>query len=207
MFDIIVAVFTLIMGVIGYRNGFVYTLICMMGWVVSVILAFVLHPYVTTFLKDHTGIFDFIHLKITEKMAATGLTPDVLLQSFPDVAKNIVGDVAEELVNSFGLALTTLVFSVLTFLLILILFKVATFTLTVIFSKHKRKGIIGAIDSILGLAAGLSIGVLLVFIFLVLVIPISAITGSTFLVDMIEGSVITKEFFVNNIILFIINAI
>lgn len=200
-FDIFILVFVLLLGVIGYRNGFVYTFVRMIGWLASVILAFIFCPKLSAFLKENTGFYDFIYSKVTEKMTETGITPDIWLHSFPSSITSLLREMSDSFTESLASSVTNIAFTVISFALIVVGIKLTAFVVTALFSKRKRSGLVGAVDGLMGLLSGLIIGIVMIFLLMLLAVPITTLTGNTFLLDCIESSVLAKEIFNEYILL------
>ncbi len=201
--DIIFIIFILLMTVTGYKNGFFYTSIKVLSWVLSMVLGFLFYDDLAKFLKENTNFYDSLNESILTTLSSKGLSPDTILHGFPSALNKFIEDLNDTLMESLGHTLSNIIFAVCSFLLIVFAVKLVAYLFINLFSKKKRKGLIGGIDGMLGLVSGFILGFLLIFVFLTLVVPFTALSGSTFLLDTIEASVFGKELFNNNLILLI----
>ena len=60
------AVFLLIAGINGYRRGFIKEIVSMFFVFLTLVLVWMINPYVNTFLKDNTGLYEKIQTTCTE---------------------------------------------------------------------------------------------------------------------------------------------
>jgi len=202
----ILIVFTMIQ---GFRHGFVYTFIHTVGWILAVVLGFVWYPYVIEFLKEKTPLYDSIHGKIAERVAEnTGNAADSAMSGIPEVIRSMLDKAVDSattaITNTMSDNLTNLIFNLLGFLVVAIAIKLILMSLTFLFSKEKNSGIIGGVDGFFGLLAGALRGIILVYILLALMVPITSLTGSQFLIGQVDGSVLGSYLYENNLILQIV---
>ncbi|HWQ79165.1 MAG TPA: CvpA family protein [Anaerovoracaceae bacterium] len=197
----------LVYGVIqGFRRGFVRTFLHAAGWILSVVLGFVWYPHVIGFLKENTGYYDTIRGKIAERIAenAAGVT-DSALTGIPEVIRdlldNAINSLTGAIADTLSVSLTNLIFNIIGFLTVVIAIKIIFMFITLLFSKEKRGGVIGGMDGFLGLFAGALKGILIVYILLALMVPVLSLSGSTFLTDQLDGSVLGSYLYDNNLIL------
>lgn len=200
---VIILIFTIVQ---GFRHGFVHTFIHTVGWVLAVILGFVWYPHVITFLKEKTGFYDTIHGKIAERIAENaGNAADSAMTGIPEVIRDLLDKAVDSATNAIAVSmsdnLSNLIFNILGFLVVAIVIKLFLLILTVLFSKEKNSGFIGGIDGLFGLLAGAAKGAILIYILLALMVPITSLSGSTFLIDQLDGSVLGSYLYNNNLIL------
>ncbi|MDR1292197.1 MAG: CvpA family protein [Clostridiales Family XIII bacterium] len=62
--DIALLVIIVIFTILGFKNGFVYTLFATFGWLIAIIVAFFTRDMVIDFLKDKTGVYDWYHERV-----------------------------------------------------------------------------------------------------------------------------------------------
>lgn len=204
--DGIIAIIVIFAMVQGYRHGFVQTFLHTVGWILAVVLGFVWYPNVIDFLKNKTDFYDAIHGRIAERISeGTGNTADTAMSGIPEVIRSLldkaVDSATSAIANSMSDSLTNLIFNLIGFLAVALIIKLILLSLTFLFSKDKNKGIIGGIDGFLGLFAGVVRGAILVYILLALMVPITSLTGSHFLMDHLDGSVLGSYLYDNNLIL------
>lgn len=169
--DIIILAILVITMVFGFRKGFMYAFIHTLGWILSIVIGFSGAGMLKEQLVLHTMLDENLYAKLSERLvqsfdAATSSAdtlPLILNQSIDTAASNAGQVLAQQLTDLF-----LIIFS---FLLIVVAIKLICFLLTQIFSRKKNKNFIGFVDGILGLVAGSIKGILLVFLFLMLLLP------------------------------------
>lgn len=202
--DITIGVIILYTMVQGYRHGFVHTFFQVAGWIVSIVLGFALYPKITEFLKDKTNFYDFVQGSIAGKILGEASAPTgKLIENLPSMLKEAVNSATNTLAISVSDGLSNIIFNIIGFLAILIIIRFAFFLLTTLFSKKSNDGIIGGIDGLLGLLVGGIKGMVVVFILLALLVPITSLWGNPFLLDSLGGSYIAKDLYDNNLIFLI----
>ena len=157
-------------------------------------------------LKEETGLYGSVHEKIAERIAEnTGSAADAAMTGIPDIIRDIlnkaVDSAANAIAQSVSDSLSDLIFNIIGFLVIALAIKLVFFILTMLFSKEKNRGIIGGIDGFFGIFAGALKGLILVYILLALMVPISGLWGSTFLSDGLDSSILGGYLYDNNLIL------
>jgi len=190
----------------GFRRGFVQTFLQTVGWILSVGLGFILYPHVLEFLKEKTGFYDSLRGKIAERIAENmGAAADSAMTGIPEVIRdlldNAVNAMTGAIADTLSASLTNLIFNIIGFLAVVIAVKFILMLVTLLFSKEKRGGLIGAMDGFLGLFAGGLRGILMIYILLALMVPVSNLYGSSFIIDQIDGSMLGSHLYDNNLIL------
>ncbi len=200
---VIIVIFAIIQ---GYRRGFVHTFIHTVGWILAVVLGFIWHPHVIGFLKEKTGFYDAIRERIAERVAENaGNTADSVMTGIPEVIRDLLDKAIDSATNAIAISLsenlTNLIFNIIGFLAVAAAIKLFLMTLTFLFSKEKNDGFIGGIDGFFGLLAGALKGVILIYILLAFMVPVTSLSGSSFLIDQLDGSVLGSYLYDNNLIL------
>lgn len=204
--DGIIVIILIFAVVQGYRRGFVYTFIHTVGWILAVVLGFVWYPHVIEFLKEKTDFYDLIHGKVAERIAENvGNTANSAMTGIPEVIRDLldkaISSATDAIANTMSDSLTNLVFNILGFLVVAIVIKLVLMTLTFLFSKEKNSGFIGGADGFFGILAGALRGIILVYILLALMVPVTSLSGSSFLIGQLDGSVLGSYLYDNNLIL------
>ncbi|MDR3072337.1 MAG: CvpA family protein [Clostridiales Family XIII bacterium] len=171
-FDLIVAFILLVFIGIGFKNGAVYTLFHVFGWLVSLLVAIFTHRFVENFLRDHTGLYASYYAKIEElceKVAGDQIASSI--EKSPSVLADSIENLAKKTIYNTALAIADVTFAILIFIAIIILVKLLMFLLTRLFSKRHREGFTGAMDGLMGALLGAVQGLCLVFVLLTLFAP------------------------------------
>ncbi|NCB42753.1 MAG: CvpA family protein [Clostridia bacterium] len=218
--DICLGIIFLLSVVAGYRKGFTESFLHTVGWILALILGFVWTPTVVSFLKHSTGIEDALRTVLTERLsgllpAATDagslstssagpmISSEGILKGIPDILSNYFSDASSVIGTNMIENLISIILSIIALLLIILLIKLLFFIIISLFSKKKRKGIIGFSDGALGFLFGGIRGALLICILLALILPLANFTNGEFLLDQLESSTYAIKIYNNNPIFFL----
>lgn len=172
----------------GYRKGFMKTVFALVSWILVLVLCNVATPMVTEFLVEETGLVDSISGAISEKLdeviAESGVTefeeglPEELKAALLGENGNleeIIASNGEMVINSTSIVYT--IISVIAFILVVVVTRVAMLVLDVILGIASKLPIIGPMDKLLGLLCGGVKGLLISWLVLA-VITVLAYTGT-----------------------------
>lgn len=204
--DIGIAVL-LLWGIIqGYRRGFVLTLAQTAGWLIALVFGFFVYPYITAFLREETKLYELMDAQISARIG-TGTTEaaEELLMGFPEAIRQALLDATATLTDGFSAtiaeSLVSLLSAIIAFLIIVFVIKLVLFIITSLFSKRSRGGLIGGVDGILGLFAGGIKSLLIIYLCMMLLVPITSLSKSTVLADQLKTSLFADYFYQNNLFL------
>lgn len=208
--DIVLVVILLISIIQGFRHGFVHTFIYTVGWVIALVLGFIGYPHVIKFLKERTDFYDTIHSAIIKKISEnTDLSTESLINDLPKMIQDFIENALETATNAITLSiansLSAILFNIITFLIIVIAIKIILLLLTRLFSKKSNHGLVGCCDGFFGLLAGGLKGIILIYLLLALLIPITSLTDfAPFIMDELNKSTLGKYLYENNMLLMLI---
>lgn len=200
--DIIILILVIFAGIQGYRHGFVQALLQTMGWILSVVLAFLWSPQVSDFLLENTTLYDVLSDNISANIAIDDVSFSNSLNSFPSFISDILMNTANTISDTIATKISDIIFAILCFFLVVIALKILFFLIVQLFSKESNGGILGGIDGFLGLIMGTLKGLILVFVLLALIVPFTAISGNTFLLEAVKDSLLGDMLFSGNIIFY-----
>lgn len=208
--DIIVAFIMLVTMVFGFRRGFIYTFVHTLGWIGALVGSFFAVPYVKKFLIDKTGVQEWLsqHLLNNLNGSAQGATRS--MNSLPQLVSDGMSSAVESANEVLATNLTNLLITLLSFLLVFFAIKAVLFLITIGLSRKKNKGFTGFFDGLLGLIAGTLKGVILVFIFLALLLPVTNLispTSTDFILSSLDASYFARTLYDSNFVVMIINDI
>lgn len=204
--DIAIAVILIFAMATGYRSGFTWSFLQMVGWVLSIVLAFVWAPKAGELLREYTGVYDFLHRIISERFS-DAVSIDNLTAAFPALLRETVDSFAKLAAETAGTSITDLVFTIIAFLLTLILIKLLLFLLISLLSKRFHSGVRGFIDGILGLLLGFIKGAFIVFLMLAMMIPVMSMINPdlvTVITGWLDSSRIAGTLYDNNFLVLIV---
>ena len=169
--DLALMTIMLVCLVMGFKKGFLYTIVHTLGWLIALAGAFFLSDTVSGLLKDHTDIYNRIYRVMLGNFTGPADTASTYYDSLPDV----IGDKATETTNNIAESLATtfsnVILSILSFVLVFIIIKIILWLILRGFSRRHRDGLSGCLDGMLGFAAGAVKGAILVLLVLALLMP------------------------------------
>ncbi|MEG0157573.1 MAG: CvpA family protein, partial [Anaerovoracaceae bacterium] len=133
--DIIIVLILLSTAIYGFRKGFVYTLIHAVGWVGAIVLAYFATPFTSSFLKENTGLYNWVHGLLNTRFDASLDTVEASMKSLPEVISQSVNNFSTNIVDGVTGTFTNIVYTVLVFVLLFFLFKVILWLILRLFSK------------------------------------------------------------------------
>lgn len=207
IFDLIVAAIIILTMVSGFRHGFVYTFSHTMGWIGAMIAAFFLASPLRTLLSEKTELDDSIYSAFLDKFSISSDALNSSSDTFPLIMGQVT-QTAENAAEALSERLTELTMLILCFLLVLLAAKVILFFLTIGFSKRSTKGFTGFLDGTFGLLAGFLRGVVFVFLFLALLLPVVNLispASTDLILRSLDSSYFARILYDNNYLVLVIN--
>lgn len=185
--DIIVFIFILLFVWLGYRAGFIKTLLGMCSYFISIILGLMLYPLVSKFLEN-SALYDAV-LKFSEKRTSVSIEGDFFINEILQNAESHVAtSIAELLIN------------IISFVLVILICKIVIAIISKSLNFLSKVPVISFFNRILGAAAGGLKGIVLLYILFLLINFLPAnITSKAF--DDINNSTIAHKFYRENLII------
>jgi len=207
--DIIVFVVVILSMALGYRNGCIYSLLHGGGWIVSILAAFLLLPPLVNFFDIHAAsgsvVRDMFVQRFEESLSSLNIGTDGSVpKAIMDYITKVVGNITGAAIS--GIATVSL--SIALFVILLLVFKLLSMILINSFSKKSKLNLAGNLDGILGLASGGLKGVVIVFILLASILPVTLLISESarlFMEDALFSSIYTKNLYDNNLLLLLLN--
>ena len=210
IFDILMVAILALSMVLGFRSGFVYSLVHTAGWIVAVAASLFLDDKVGLFIEDHLGlrtkIYDAFYARVMSSMTAGTES----LSNLPSILSNAVEGVQMNLATEVAGKLTDVTYSVLMMVLIAAVVKLVLWLITMAFSRRNNDGFTGIPDGILGMSVGFLRGILILFVIFALLVPVTSMMSpetATSVMASLESSSIAYDFYDNNLLLLVINSI
>lgn len=206
--DILLFLILTVVMALGYRGGFIHTFLHLAGWFLALGFGFFLTPSVKAHLISADYFYTGIHDKLLDKMPG-GIAADSLQETgIPLILRDFINGFTATISENVATALTDLIMTIISFLLIVILVKLILNFISLVFSKKKNDGAIGFIDGLMGLAFGFFKGMIILYVILALMIPVINLASPdhTFtLLTSLDSSVIAKDLYNNNPLLLLTN--
>ncbi len=191
----------------GLRKGFVATVLETVGWALALVMGFVWQGRAKALLIANTDLPKTIETAVASRIHLEGLE-DGILSKLPLLLQqrvdNVVSDSISSLTESISGFLSELFLSILAFVAVVLVVKLVLWIIGLFFSKKKKDGLLGVLDSLLGLAVGLVRGVLLVYLFLALLVPLSTLLGSAEITGALTSSNVASTLYDNNPLLLLL---
>ncbi|MDD4593395.1 MAG: CvpA family protein, partial [Parabacteroides sp.] len=119
--DIVIALIFVLSTAQGYRKGFIYTFIHTAGWLLAIVLGYVLYPHVSAFLLDKTNFYYGIHEKIADKISDRGSAIiDPVSDNLPTIFGNVVDSAEQAITSALTDGLSDFLFQIISFLAVVI---------------------------------------------------------------------------------------
>jgi uncharacterized membrane protein required for colicin V production len=193
----------------AFHNGFVYTVMNAAGWLVSAAAAVALYPLIINVLSTRSAAYEALKNGVIKRFQ-THLDAQIgnIMDGVPDTLKSIVDTIIDTLSVSLAGGIASVCFSVATFVILLLAFKLVSALIICLFSKRFHRGVIRFVDGLSGLAAGAVIGMFRVFVVLALIMPLSLLISkdaNVFVSDSLFSSIFAGDLYDNNLLLLILN--
>ena len=200
-FDIFIAALMLTSMIMGYRMGFIASLLKAFGWLIALVISVFLHPILVVFLKNALNINVIIanHLK---NMVDSGFDIETFSHLFPKLLLSGFDNLASSAIDIWAMGVANLIVNILCLMIVTFLIKGLFALISKIASKNDDDNVIGFINSLFGMIFGFVKGFLVVSIILCLFLPFTALAGpkiSEAATDQLDRSIIARELYDNNL--------
>lgn len=218
--DIIVILILIINGFGAYRRGFIITVFRLTSLILTILLTYKFYPTISAFIRNSTGLYETLKNSIgnsinidaiTNQLLASQGTEHIKALQLPNFIKdslvennnyeiyNILQvDNLKEYISGYLANICINVISAIgVFILIFIILKVLASVLDII----TRLPVLKSINRMFGLALGLCIGCIMVWVLCACITFFYANPQFENITQIIETSKIAKVFYYNNIIL------
>lgn len=200
-FDIFIAALMLTSMIMGYRMGFIASLLKAFGWLIALVIGVFLHPILVVFLKNALNINVIIanHLK---NMVDSGFDIETFSHLFPKLLLSGFDNLASSAIDIWAMGVANLIVNILCLMIVTFLIKGLFALISKIASKNNDEHVIGFINSLFGMIFGFVKGFLVVSIILCLFLPFTALAGpkiSEAATDQLDRSIIARELYDNNL--------
>ena len=192
--------------VLGYRSGFVWTFFHALSWIAAIVLAFMWKPRVSEFLIENTGIYESVNQALTERIADT-VNINNISAEFPRIMRETVDSLILQAASAASTALCSLIFTVISFLIVVFAVKFVFFIIILLFSKRYSDGAAGFIDGFAGLVFGFIRGAFLIFVLLAALIPFLGLFDARlteFIGNSLDSSFVAGSLYDNNFLALIV---
>jgi uncharacterized membrane protein required for colicin V production len=219
--DVAIILIILFFVFLGFKNGFIRTILNTFGWIIAIAAAYFLRKPFQRFLADHTTVYDHLYDKTSRLMEnlASNLTGGALEQgdatsasatggatdatgSIPGILKDALENAYEIIAEQVAKQAADILLAIIAFLVLLFVIKLLLYIITILFSKkHHHRGIVGGLDGIAGAVLGLGQAVILILFLLALMLPVSYLINPdaySWIVHSLDRSIFSQYIYEHN---------
>ena len=186
------------------RKGFVLTVAGFFKGFASLIIAWIFCDDLALWLMNSTPVGTRAAERISEGLSAKWESSDIYM-ALPDLFKESGGSsAAGSMISQSSVRIAELLLTILCFVAIVFLLRVVLGLLGRAFSHKYNEGFAGVMDWFLGLILGSVLGVLYVFVFLALLLPVVGLfmpEQCETVMGWLDSSVIAGDLYNNNLLL------
>lgn len=189
----------------GYKKGLINVVFNLCAFLVALVVTFILFKPVSNFVINNTEFDDNIkkvvlEKGITEKQNVTD--EDKTVNKYVEkYTYNAVTDVKNNAVESVADSIAMSAVYIVVCLAIFIVVRVFLILTKSLFGAIAELPVIKQFNKVGGIAYGVLMGVIIVFVLLAIMFFIASINGASGINNLIESSFITKYLYANNFIL------
>ncbi|GAB1475927.1 hypothetical protein MASR2M70_07590 [Bacillota bacterium] len=206
--DVVVSLIFIVSTVVGFRQGFVRTLVHALGWALSIALGFAFHSLAYGLLRSNTGYYEMIHARIIERIDLEGPSAaGSFVTDMPAIIQEFIEPIKNSVASAIASGVADFIFKILSFTILVVLIRIIFLLFSFFFSKKSNRGLIGFLDGIMGFIAGMVKGILLIFLLLALLMPVLGLSSGDFFAEALDSSRIAGVLYDNNYLLLIIRGI
>ena len=212
--DIIVVAIIALAAFIGYKKGFIKTGFCIVSFFVAIALTFMFYQPVMEIIKENTGFEEWLtgYLNQLEWKNDKGSvapaaeeveTSNSYINNLPDTVVEFIGlnEIKENAKNMIIEKIVAFAVKLLAIVIVYIAVRIILVVVVVVLDIVAKLPVLKQFNEVLGLAVGIVLGLIRVYIILTIVTLISSLPVAAGLVNIINNSVITSYLYNNNFIL------
>ena len=212
LIDLIVIGIILLSTFIGYKRGLIGVAFKILSFIIAVVITLVLYKPVANYIIDNTQFATNIENTIVEKLGSADIENGEIKQEDTDLPNVVVNYINEEITNTVNATKDTIVKSVageiakaviniIVMLAIFIIVRILLIFAKAILEAVAELPIIKQFNEAGGIIYGLLRGALIIYVLLAILSLILPIFDKTAILTAINGSIVTKLLYNNNLIL------
>ncbi len=198
MIDILTAAIFIIFIWRGYKNGFLKSAYRVAAFILSIILAYALYPYIKNIIM-YSSIGSAIGSVIQTKYVEPGLAGNLLSESsLPGYMQSMVANgqiVVEDALTGF---ISNLVINIISFISVFIVVRLLIFIIGKLFDIMSRLPVIRFFNRGMGVIFGICESILIIYLILALVYAVTPLRQNPLTQKYISESTLTKNMYENN---------
>ena len=202
--DITILVILILTIFLTMRRGFVLSVVSFFKGFVSLIIAWLFCDDAADWLINKTEVGIRTMERINQGLSSKWESSDIYM-ALPDLFKENGGSqLSDSLILDGSAKLAQILLAIICFVLIVAAIRLVLAIIGSLFSHKNNDGFAGKVDWLMGLVLGLVLGVLYVFVFLALLVPVAGLVGPEYcqtIVAWLDESMVAGDLYNNNLIL------
>lgn len=186
------------------RKGFAMSVAGFFKGFASLVIAWLLCDDLAAWLMSHTAVGTGMAERISRGLSAKWESSDIYM-ALPDLFKeNGIYGSSGSLISDGSAKIANLLLTILCFAAIIFLLRCVLALISRTFSHKHNEGFAGVMDWFLGLVLGAVLGVLYVFVFLALLLPVVGLFMPEYcetVMEWLDNSIIAGDLYNNNLLL------
>ena len=195
---------------LGYKKGLIKLAVKLFAFVIAVVVTLVLYKPVSNLIIEKTELDDNIKNVIIENGTQEieenngEIKEDGFMAYMQDYVGDTIAEAQNDIVTSVAEVVSVKVINLIAIIGIFVVTRVALILLTFISDIITKLPIIKQFNKLGGTVYGVLRGLLIVYFVLAIAFLIVSATGNNSIISVIDGSIVTKFMYTNNILLNII---
>ncbi len=202
--DIAILIVLVLTIFLSMRKGFALSVVSFFKGFASLILAWFFCDDLADWLMNKTEIGQKAIEHINEGLTAKWENSDIYM-ALPDLFKeNGSGDISSSLIENGSAKIAQMLLTIVCFVLIVVILRLVLTLIGKVFSYKNNEGFAGKIDWMLGLILGITLGIIYVFLFLALLLPVAGLFMPQYcetIMGWLDNSFIAGDLYNNNLLL------
>lgn len=202
--DITILVILILTIFLTMRKGFVLSVVSFFKGFVSLIIAWLFCDDAADWLINKTEVGIRTMERINQGLSSKWESSDIYM-ALPDLFKENGGSqLSGTLILDGSAKLAQILLAIICFVLIVAAIRLVLAIIGSLFSHKNNDGFAGKVDWLMGLVLGLVLGVLYVFVFLALLVPVAGLVAPEYcqtIVAWLDESMVAGDLYNNNLIL------
>ena len=210
LIDIILIAILIISAFLGYKKGLIKLAVKLFAFVIAVVVTLVLYKPVSNLIIEKTELDDNIKNVIIENGTQEieenngEIKEDGFMAYMQDYVGDTIAEAQNDIVTSVAEVVSVKAINLIAIIGIFVVTRVALILLTLISDLITKLPIIKQFNKLGGTVYGVLRGLLIVYFVLAIAFLIVSATGNNAIISAIDGSIVTKFMYTNNILLNII---
>ena len=218
LIDVIVIAVILISTFVGYKRGFVKTVLSFLSFFIAIGVSLAFYKPLAVILTEKTTIDEWVIEKIEtvkevsgDKVEEVALAkteneqnnPMSVIEDLPSavIEKLDVNSIKNNIRHEIALKVSELIMKLLSLIIIYLVVKVTLIVAGLLLGGLMKLPILKQLNEILGMSFGVALGFIEIYVVFAIFTFISSITDISFIIDAIKSSAFASMMFENNLII------